>query len=73
MFIPKDDMKVLISVLDAGLHTIGSVLTSREKEVIHQIADRAALCANGDAPWLEIEICYANKPDKAFKDREYTE
>ena len=63
MFIPKRDMKVVIAVLDAGLKTIGGVLTPEEREVINRIADRAALCANGDAPWLEVEVCYANKPE----------
>jgi len=40
-----------------------TVLVKEEDlEMIRQIVDRASLCQHGDAPWLEIEVCYAHKP-----------
>jgi len=64
MFIPKNKMMVLIGIIDAGMQTIGNVLTDDEKELINQIADKAALVHNGDANFLEVEVCYANNPKR---------
>jgi len=61
MFVQKRDMKIIIHALDTGIQYGG--FTQEEKELLYQISDKAALCANGDAPWLEIEVCYANKPE----------
>ena len=61
MFIPKSKMKILIHAIDTSIQYGG--FTAEEKDLLNQVVDRAALCANGDAPWLEIEVCYANKPE----------
>ena len=61
MFIPKRDMKVVIHALDTGIQYGG--FTAEEKDLLNRIMDRANLCRHGDAPWLEVEVCYANKPE----------
>ena len=64
MFIPKSRMMVITAVLDAGLESMGSSLNAKEIEVINQIADKAALVANGDANFLEVDTVYATNPGK---------
>ena len=62
MFIPKSKMPLLIKELDLLL-SIDEDRPEDAEELIKQIRDRAALCQHGDAPFLEIEVCYANKPE----------
>ena len=54
-------MKVVIHALDTGIQYGG--FTAEEKDLLNRIMDRANLCRHGDAPWLEVEVCYANKPE----------
>lgn len=61
MFISKSQMYVVIRAIDTAIQ-YGN-LTIEEKELLYQIHDRASLCQHGDAPWLEIEVCYAHKPE----------
>jgi hypothetical protein len=62
MFIPKDRMKIITSIIDAGLLSIGIALTDDEMDVVNQLADVAALVANGDASFLEVSACYSCNP-----------
>ena len=65
MFIPKNRMMVITAVIDAGLSAIGKVLSDEEREVVNQIADKAALVANGDANFLEVDTVYATNPGRS--------
>jgi hypothetical protein len=62
MFIPKNKMMVITSIIDAGLLSIGIALTDDEMDVVNQLADVAALVANGDASFLEVSACYSCNP-----------
>jgi hypothetical protein len=63
MFIPKSKMSLIGAVLEAAIDSpLGHGLDEDEHELINQIRDKVALCQNGDANWLEVEVCYANKP-----------
>lgn len=64
MFIPKSKMSLIEAFIDAGLESpLGHSLDDDDIEIIHQIRDRASLCKNGDANFLEVEVCYAHKPE----------
>ena len=64
MFIPKSRMSLIEAMLEAAVDSpLGHGLDEDEHELINQIRDTVALCRNGDAPWLRIEVCYANKPE----------
>lgn len=62
MFIPKSRMPFITDMLDDYLDGRGHELSPEDIELVHQIRDRASLCQHGDAPFLEIEVCYANEP-----------
>ena len=63
MFIPKSRMPFITEMLDDFLDGRGHELSPDDIELVNRIKDRASLCQYGDAPWLEIEVCYANKPE----------
>jgi len=64
MFIPKSKMPLLSACIEAIFDSpLGHSLDSDDAEIINQIWDKVSLCQNGDAPFLEIEVCYANKPE----------
>jgi len=64
MFIPKSKMSLVIELLNAGLDSpFGHSLDHDEREIINQMHDRASLCQDGDANFLEVEVCYAHKPE----------
>ena len=60
MFIPKSKVTVLVDAISTAKEN--ALFTAEETELLDQICDRALLCFHGDAPFLEIEVCYANKP-----------
>lgn len=63
MFIPKSKMPFLSACIEAIYDSpLGHGLDEEDAEIINQIWDKVNLCLNGDAPFLEIEVCYANKP-----------
>ena len=62
MFISKGKMPIIIEMIEDYLDGRGHELSAEDTELINQIHDKAALCQHGDAPWLEIEVCYAHKP-----------
>ena len=62
MFIPKSKMPILIGELDLLL-SLDEDRPPEVEEMIKQIRDRAALCQHGDGNFLEIEVCYAHKPE----------
>ena len=56
-------MGLILAFIEAGLDSpLGHSLDQDEVEIIRQIYDRAALCQQGDANFLEVDVCYANKP-----------
>lgn len=61
MFIPKGKMHILTDAIAVAINNEN--WTDEEIELLHQVSDRASLCQDGDAPWLEVEVCYANKPE----------
>ncbi len=65
MLIPKSKMPLIDAMLDAALDSpLGHSLEDDEYEIINQIRKHVSLCQDGDAPFLEIEVCYADKPHK---------
>jgi hypothetical protein len=60
MFIPKNRMHVIVHAIDEALKSEG--WQDRDRELLNQIADKAALVSNGDANFLEIDTCYAHNP-----------
>ena len=63
MFIPKSKMSLIMELLSAGLDSpFGHSLDDGERETINQLHDKASLCQHGDAPFLEIDVCYSNNP-----------
>ena len=61
MFIPKNRVWVLIDAIDSAKAAIQ--FGKGDEELLNQIRDRAYLCQHGDANFLEVELCYANKPE----------
>ena len=66
MFIPKNKMMVITSIIDAGLQTIGGVLKDDEREIINRLADKVAQCQMGDGNFLEVQIYYGHKPEQGI-------
>jgi hypothetical protein len=63
MYIPKNKMSLLLEFISAGIDSpFGHSMDDDEHELINQIRDRAALCQHGDAPFLEVEVCYSENP-----------
>ena len=66
MFIPKSKMPALLEMLSFYLDVYrdGPTILVKEEdlEMIRQIHDKASLCQHGDANFLQVEVCYANKP-----------
>lgn len=63
MFIPKSKMPLLNACIEAIFDSpLGHGLDEEDIEIISQISDKISLCQHGDANFLEVEVCYANKP-----------
>lgn len=79
MMIPKSKMPMLLKSLQFVIDVaeekydppIDFELTKEDLELVKQIHDRAALCLHGDAPFLEIEVCYANNPKRTVSGTMY--
>ena len=67
MLIPKSKMPALLLMIDFYLDIYKDsptlLVTEEDLEMFKQIRDRAALCQHGDGNFLEVEVCYANKPE----------
>ena len=70
MFIPKNKMPMLVKVIDLALEIdeydppVDFEISEEDKEILRNIHDRITLCQHGDAPFLEIEVCYSNNPSR---------
>jgi hypothetical protein len=63
MFIPKSKMPLLSACIEAIFDSpLGHSLDEDDIEIIGQISDKISLCQHGDANFLEVDVCYANKP-----------
>ena len=62
MFIPKSMMPKIVAMITEYSKAYSKVLSDEDKELLNQMADRAALCMHGDAPFLEVEVCYSENP-----------
>ena len=63
MFIPKSRMMVITAAIQLALDDPwAGCLTDEERETLNQVMDKAALVHNGDANFLEMEVCYAHTP-----------
>lgn len=68
MFIPKSKMPMLVKVIDLALEIdkydppVDFEISEEDKAILRNIHDRITLCQQGDAPFLEIEVCYSNSP-----------
>jgi len=71
MFIPKSKMPALLLMLNFYLDVYRdgptTLVKEEDLEMFRQIHDRAALCQHGDAPFLEVEVCYSNNPSANIK------
>ena len=57
-------MSLVMELINAGLESpFGHSLDDDEREIINQMHDRASLCQHGDGNFLEVEVCYAHKPE----------
>jgi len=64
MFIPKSKMPLLSAAIEAIFDSpLGHSLDEDDAEIINQLWDKVNLCQHGDAPFLEVEVCYSNKPE----------
>ena len=63
MFIPKSMMPKIVAMITEYTDKYSAVLSHEDKELLAQMHDRAALCQHGDANFLEVEVCYAHKPE----------
>jgi len=68
MFIPKSKMPFLSACIEAIYDSpLGHGFDEEDVELIAQLSDKISLCQHGDAPFLEIDVCYANNPTKPRK------
>lgn len=65
MYIPKSKMPFLSACIEAIYDSpLGHGFDEKDVEIISQISDLVSLCQHGDAPFLEIEVCYSSNPTK---------